>query len=121
MSKKKMDNVTKGLIVITVLVLSFMIYDHFNVKHKFESNKVEKSIATGIIIEFNGGSKNAPDFEYKFKVEGEKYKGRYLIVSKLGQKSGNELRKYIGKKYKVWYVKDDPSYNKLLLDKPIIE
>ena len=41
-----------------------------------------------LIIEFNGGSKNAPDFEFEFEVEGEKYEGRHLIVTKLGQNLG---------------------------------
>tara|TARA_B100000809_G_C14753978_1_gene393226 strand:+ start:207 stop:566 length:360 start_codon:yes stop_codon:yes gene_type:complete len=117
--KTKVDSVTKLLIALAVLTLSYMTYDHFNVKHKFESDQVEKSKTTGLIIEFNGGSKNAPDFEFEFEVEGEKYEGRHLIVTKLGTKTGSELREYIGRKYQVWYVVDDPTYNKLLLDKPV--
>jgi len=107
--------------VILILGLLFMIYDHFNVKHKFENDSVKKAIAVGVIMDLNPGASNAPNFEYEFEVNGKKYEGRYLIVTKLGQKSSKELRQYIGKKYKVCYVVEDTTYNKLLLDKPVEE
>jgi len=103
-----------------LLLLGYLIYYYSNIKHKFESDQVEKSIAIGVIVEYNAGARNAPDFEYEFKVGDNDYESRHLIVTKLGQKSGDELRKYIGKEYQVWYVVDDPTYNRLLLNKPIL-
>ena len=103
-----------------LLAFGYMIYDHFNVKHKFESDQVKKSIAIGVIVEFSFAARSAPYFEYEFKVGDKDYESRHLIVTKLGQKSGDELRKYIGKEYQVWYVVDDPTYNRLLLNKPIL-
>ncbi len=113
------DNTTKILLGVFALAIAYVVFTHFNIKHKFESDEVKKAITTGVIVEFNRGGKNAPDFQYKFKVDGIVYESRHDIVTKLSHKSGNELRKYIGKKYQVWYVVEDPSYNRLLLDKPI--
>ena len=42
-----------------------------------------------------------------------------LSLPNCAKKSGDELRKYIGRKFKVWYVVEDPSFNQLLLDQPI--
>jgi len=111
----------KVLGILLLLILSYFIYRHYDIKNHFQSNDVEKAIITGVITDFNAGARNAPDFRYEFEVDGKKYDGMYMIVSKLGQKSSKELRKYIGKKYKVWYVVEDPTYNKLLLDKPVEE
>ncbi len=112
---------SKILFAFLLLMLGYMIYDHFNVKHKFESDQVEKSIAIGVIVEFSFGARTAPYFEFEFKVGDKNYESRYSIVTKLRQKSGDELRKYIGKEYQVWYVVDDPTYNRLLLNKPIVD
>ena len=118
-----MNKTTANYIMGTFLLLTlgYMVYDHFNVKHKFESDQVEKSFAIGVIVEFSFGARTAPYFEFEFKVDGKDYESRHSIVTKLGQKSGDELRKYISKKYQVWYVVDDPTYNKLLLDNPIVD
>jgi len=112
-------NLGRAIVGVLFLLLLYFIYRHYDIQHQFQSDDVEKSIITGVIIDFNPGAKNAPNFEYEFIVDGEKYEGRHLIVTILGQKSTKELRKYIGKKYKVWYVVEDPTYNKLLLDKPV--
>lgn len=85
----------------------------------FGSSEVSKSFGVAVITDFNGGARNAPSFRYSFQAEGEWYTGRHSIVTELRQKSGDELRKYIGRKFKVWYVVEDPSFNQLLLDQPI--
>lgn len=110
-----------GKIVLAILVLGllFMVISHFNIKHKFESDDIKKSITVGEIVKFRAGAKTAPSFNYEFSVGEKVYSGSYIIVTELGQKSGKELREYVGKKYKVWYVVDDPTYSKLLFDRAV--
>jgi len=110
---------TKVIGVILVLGFGFMVFSHFNKKHKFQDDNIEKAIITGVITDFNAGARNAPDFDFEFEVDGKRYEGSYTIVTALRQKSTKELRQYIGKKYRVWYVVEDPTDNKLLLDRPV--
>jgi len=81
---------------------------------------VEKAIITGVITESNTGARTPPSFKFVFIVEGKKYEGRHSIVTKLGQKSSKELLQYVGRKYKVCYVVEDPGkFNKLLIDRSV--
>ena len=110
---------TKIVLAILILGLLFMIISHFYTKHKFESDDIKKSITVGEIVKFRAGAKTTPSFNYEFSVDEKIYSGSYMIVTDLRQKSGKELRKYVGKKYKVWYVVEDPTYSKLLFDRPV--
>lgn len=89
------------------------------IKEKFENPNILKKETVGVIVEFKPGARTASSFNYDFSVENKSYDGTYSIVNKLRQKPVSELKKYVGKKYMVWYVVDDPTYNKLLLNKPV--
>lgn len=102
-----------------LLVVIYGTINSFITRNKFDSDSIEKKITNGSIIEYNSGAKSPPDFEYEFYVNGQQFIGRYLIVTKLRQKSSIELKKYIGRKYKVLYVVDDPNYSKLLFEQPV--
>lgn len=111
-------------IIIFGIIISFLVYatiSHFVIKEKFENADIKKDETIGVITEFQAGAKTAPSFNYEFTVNGEVFDGSYLIVTKLRQKTGDELRQYIGKKYMVLYVVDDPYYSRLLIDKPVKE
>lgn len=114
------DNITFAIFGGGFIV--FLIYatiSHFVIKEKFENPNIKKEETVGVIVQFRAGAKTAPSFNYEFSVNDKIYDGSYLIVTKLGQKSGDELREYIGKKYKVLYIVDDPTYSKLLMNKPV--
>ncbi len=109
-------------IVTSGIIISFLIFatiSHFIRKEKFENPDILKKETIGVITEFQAGASTAPSFNYEFTVDGEVYDGSYLIVTILGQKTGDELREYVGKKYKILYVVDDPKYSNLLMDKSI--
>ena len=121
--KKKKDNprITILLIVIMLGFLAWGIINHFNRKEKFENPAIEKRKTRAEIIDYSNGSKACPYFIYQFFVDEKEYEARHSICDELRAKSGDELRKYIGKKYKVLYVVDDPDYSKLLLNEPVKE
>ncbi len=111
-----------GIVALTIIIL-FMTYaliNHYTIKEKFENSNILKKETTGVIVRFRAGAKSAPSFNYEFTVDGEVYDGSYMIVTELRQKSGKELKEYVGKKYKILYVVDDPTYSKLLFNKPVV-
>lgn len=116
------DNITLAIFGGGFIVfLIYAIISHFVIQEKFDNPEIIKQETIGIIVGFRGGAKTAPSFNYEFSVNDKVYDGSYLIVTKLRQKSNKELETYVGKKYKVLYVQEDPTYSKLLMHKPIIE
>ena len=95
------------------MILAISYYNQYRIENE------PLKYAIGEIKDYKVVGSVSPSFKYDFFLNGKKFEGDFWIVDKLGRESHDSLRKYIGKKYFVKYIIDDPQINKLMLDHPI--
>lgn len=124
--KEKWQNATWDkkvhyVIVVTVTTIFIILYLRaiYRYDYKFKHEPVRYTI--GRIFLFRRNLNVGPWFEYKYIVNAKQYKGKYSIESKLAIESNDSLKKYLGKRYIVKYNVNDPSINRLIFDKEVLD
>lgn len=100
-------------------IIFYGILKERNYSNYFRDDRIEKRYTIGEINHFQGGAKTSPFFEYSYNVGSKSYSEKFYINGELRKKKSSELKNYLKKRFYVHYVLEDPSYSKLLIEKPI--
>ncbi|WP_101023068.1 hypothetical protein [Salegentibacter salinarum] len=115
-------NWTYFLVVLFLISIIFYgILKERNYSNYIGDDRTEKRYTVGEIDHFQGGAKTSPFFEYSYNVGSKSYSDKFYINGELRKKKSSELKKYLNKRFYVLYVLEDPSYSKLLIEKPVID
>jgi len=102
------------------LILIFITYDWTTRKYLFSNNDIKKNIAIAEIIKVEPGARTAPTFEYFLIVNQKRYNGSNWVTDKIRELGISRIKKrYIGKKFLVRFVVENPNYSELLINKPV--
>lgn len=117
MSTFKSKKITVFLSIVfigyIVYILSVALFSDHKVRVK------ETKFTIGTISDVNYGSRVSPWFDFSYQVEGVEYSGIWRMNTKFVQMSHDQHKDYIGLKYKVKYVVEEPNIGRLQIKDPI--
>ncbi|MBJ98883.1 MAG: hypothetical protein CMC87_13125 [Flavobacteriaceae bacterium] len=108
-----------GLIIPISILLSIIIYafiSNYSTSKAWSNpkNHIKYSVATILDYEYIG--KSPDNFIYRFQFKGNSYESSHMIISNIGKLSVDERRDYIGKRFYVKFIEQDPDHSKLLIN-----
>lgn len=106
--------------IVILLFIIFFIYTAVDttVRDNVWSNS-DQNYTIGVIQRYQHAGKSPPWFEYSYRVKDEVFANRHSILSEIGLLSIEQRKAFVGQRYYVKYVEGDPSYSKLLMEKPV--
>ena len=106
------------LILSWSFLFAFAVYiavNLYNTDKKWSNPQFKKKYSIAIVTDYINRVRTAPWYVYEFKVNGEVYESRHLTGSEINKLSYEKRKKFIGHKWIVKYIEDDPSYSELLM------
>ncbi|NQX81342.1 MAG: hypothetical protein HRT66_05030 [Flavobacteriaceae bacterium] len=125
MDKNKLTMEAKVAGIISAIVLigfAVYVYIHNSKNNEMWSSKNEKRISIATISDLVLRGKTVDDFKHTYTINNNVYKGYHALLGRELQSLSYERRlRFIGKRYFVVYVVKDPSYGKILMNKPVLD
>jgi hypothetical protein len=112
---KKEKNISITIFILIILYFIFLFNKAVQNESKLSTPNLYNS-TEGIITEVFYGYRIAPKFYYTFNIDEGVYSGNISVPKKLRNSSKSDLLEYVGKKYQVNYLKDNPRINEMIFE-----